>query len=169
MTDVKEYLTWLAVKRDVSAATQNQAFNALLFFFRHVLGREFGKVDGVVGAKRRPFIPTVPSRAEIEAALSSLEAIGIGKICSHTAFHMAIGFAMDKGIERSGSRSPKRGGRGTAEAAHLRKPIPAPPIPNVFLPLRCPHSAFGDKISIVRFRAVPFVESFARPRAGRRS
>lgn len=31
--DVKAYLTFLAVKRKVSASTQNQAFNALLFFF----------------------------------------------------------------------------------------------------------------------------------------
>ena len=45
--DVKEFLTWLAVKREVSASTQNQAFNALLFLFRHVLHKEFGKVDGV--------------------------------------------------------------------------------------------------------------------------
>ena len=30
---------------------QNQAFNAFLFFFRHALGKEFGKVDGVVGLK----------------------------------------------------------------------------------------------------------------------
>jgi len=71
-TDVKEYLTWLAVKRKVSASTQNQAFNSLLFFFRHVLGREFGKVDGVVRAKRRRYIPTVLSREEIEAVLAHL-------------------------------------------------------------------------------------------------
>lgn len=39
--DVNEFLTSLAVKRQVSASTQNQAFNALLFFFRHVLHKEF--------------------------------------------------------------------------------------------------------------------------------
>jgi hypothetical protein len=40
----------LAVKQQVSASSQNQAFNALLFFFRHVLNKEFGKLDGVVRA-----------------------------------------------------------------------------------------------------------------------
>ncbi|MFZ2961196.1 MAG: site-specific integrase, partial [Candidatus Ozemobacteraceae bacterium] len=35
--DVKEFLTFLAVKEQVAASTQNQAFNALLFLFRHVL------------------------------------------------------------------------------------------------------------------------------------
>jgi len=46
--DVKEFLTFLAVKKKVSASSQNQAFNALLFFFRHVLKKEFGKLEGVV-------------------------------------------------------------------------------------------------------------------------
>jgi len=72
-TDVKEFLTWLAVKRKVSASTQNQAFNGLLFFYRHVLGRDFGKVDGVVRAKRRNYIPVVLSRREIDQVVSHLE------------------------------------------------------------------------------------------------
>jgi integron integrase len=70
--DVKEFLTWLAVKKEVAASTQNQAFNALLFFYRYVLQKEFGKIDGVVRAKRRPYIPVVLSREEIEEILSHL-------------------------------------------------------------------------------------------------
>jgi site-specific recombinase XerD len=71
--DVKEYLTFLAVKRKVSSTTQNQAFNSLLFFYRHVLRREFGKIDGVVRAKRKPYIPVVLSREEIDSILRFLE------------------------------------------------------------------------------------------------
>ena len=70
--DVKTFLTFLAVERKVAASTQNQAFNALLFFFRHVLGKEFGKVDGVVRAKRKPYIPVVLSREEIDTILTNL-------------------------------------------------------------------------------------------------
>lgn len=70
--DVKEFLTWLAVKREVSASTQNQAFNALLFLFRHVLHKEFGKVDGVVRAKRKPYIPVVLSRDEVTEVVKHL-------------------------------------------------------------------------------------------------
>ena len=73
MDDVKAFLSYLAVKREVAASTQNQAFNALLFFFRHVLKKEFGEIDGVVRAKRKPYIPVVLSRAEIEAILQHLE------------------------------------------------------------------------------------------------
>jgi hypothetical protein len=70
--DVKEYLTYLAVKRKVSPSTQNQAFNALLFFYRHVLHKEFGDIDGVVRAKRKPYIPVVLSRQEIDAITTYL-------------------------------------------------------------------------------------------------
>ncbi len=52
--DVKGFLTHLAVDRQVSASSQNQAFNALLFVFRHVLGKAFGEFEGVVRAKKRP-------------------------------------------------------------------------------------------------------------------
>ncbi|MDY6854525.1 MAG: integron integrase [Thermodesulfobacteriota bacterium] len=70
--DVKEFLTFLAVKRKVSASTQNQAFNALLFFYRHVLHKDFGKIDGIVRAKRKRYIPVVLSREEIDAILRYL-------------------------------------------------------------------------------------------------
>jgi integron integrase len=70
--DVKAFLTFLAVERQVSASSQNQAFNALLFFFRHVLKQEFGEMEGVVRAKRKPYIPVVLSRAEIDAIVQHL-------------------------------------------------------------------------------------------------
>jgi integron integrase len=69
---VKQFLTFLAVDRKVSASTQNQAFNALLFFHRHVLNKEFGRVEGVVRAKRKPYIPVVLSLDEIDAILKHL-------------------------------------------------------------------------------------------------
>jgi integron integrase len=71
--DVKDFLTFLAVKKNVSASSQNQAFNALLFFFRHVLKKEFGKIQGVVRAKRKPYIPVVLSREEIDRILENLQ------------------------------------------------------------------------------------------------
>jgi integron integrase len=70
--DVREFLTFLAVDRKVSASTQNLAFNALLFFYRHVLNKEFGKVEGVVRAKQKPYVPVVLSREEIATILQYL-------------------------------------------------------------------------------------------------
>lgn len=70
--DVKAYLTHLAVKCRVASTTQNQAFNSLLFFYRHGLKREFGELKDVPRAKKSLYIPTVLSRAEIDAILASL-------------------------------------------------------------------------------------------------
>ena len=44
-----------------------------LFLFRHVLGQDFGKVDGVVRAKQRKNIPTVLSREEIDRIVRGLK------------------------------------------------------------------------------------------------
>lgn len=70
--DVKEYLAFLAVKCRVAASTQNQAFNSLLFLFRHGLKREFGELKGVPRAKKSLYIPAVLSREEIDAILKEL-------------------------------------------------------------------------------------------------
>lgn len=72
LDDVKAFLTHLAVDKQVSASSQNQAFNSLLFVFRHVLGKEFGQVDGVVRAKKGPYVPVVLSREEVQRVLSHL-------------------------------------------------------------------------------------------------
>jgi integron integrase len=73
MDDVKNFLTFLAVQKKVAASTQNQAFNALLFLFKRVLEREFEKIEGVVRAKRKVYIPTVLSRDEIDAVIHHLD------------------------------------------------------------------------------------------------
>lgn len=70
--DVKDYLTFLAVKCHVAASTQNQAFNSLLFLFRHGLKRDLGELRGVPRAKKSLYIPVVLSREEIDTILAHL-------------------------------------------------------------------------------------------------
>ncbi|BBO91423.1 integron integrase [Desulfosarcina ovata subsp. ovata] len=70
--DVKKFLTHLAVERNVSASSQNQAFNALLFLYRHVLKTEFGELKNIPRAKRKPYIPAVLSREEVDAVIGML-------------------------------------------------------------------------------------------------
>ena len=55
---IKEYLSFLASERRVSKSTQNQAFNALLFFYRNVLEKEVGSIANVVRSKRGRRLPT---------------------------------------------------------------------------------------------------------------
>lgn len=71
--DIKEFLTFLAVRKNVAASTHNQAFNALLFFIRHVMKKEPGELKDVVRAKRRPYIPVVLSRREVDSILEHLD------------------------------------------------------------------------------------------------
>jgi integron integrase len=70
--DVKDYLTFLAVKCNVASSTHNQAFNSLLFLFRHGLKRDFGELRGVSRAKKSLYIPVVLSRDEIDAIIGEL-------------------------------------------------------------------------------------------------
>jgi len=70
--EVRAFLTHLAVQRQVSASTQNHALNALVFLYRHVLGREFELLDGVERAKRAVRVPVVLSKAEVARLLAAL-------------------------------------------------------------------------------------------------
>ncbi len=70
--DVKIYLTYLAVSCKVSSSTQNLAFNALLFLYRHILKKDFGVHKDIPRAKKSTYIPTVLSREEIQEVLARL-------------------------------------------------------------------------------------------------
>ncbi len=71
--DVIDFLSFLAVEKQVSAASQNLAFNSLLFLFKNVFRREFGEIKGVARAKRKPYIPVVLSRKEIDLIFDYLD------------------------------------------------------------------------------------------------
>jgi len=72
-SEVEQFLTHLAVVRKVSAATQNQALQALLFLYRHVLGIELAWLDNVTRASRSRRLPVVLTRAEVRSLLAQLE------------------------------------------------------------------------------------------------
>ena len=67
--DISAFLTWLAVERQVSASTQNQALSAVLFLYKHVLAIDVGAVPLVVRAHTPERLPVVLSREEVAAIL----------------------------------------------------------------------------------------------------
>jgi len=73
--EVKEYLDFLAVEREVAASTQNQALNALVFFFNNALKKPFGEMETFVRAKRPQRLPEVMTREEVQALLAQMEGI----------------------------------------------------------------------------------------------
>lgn len=70
--EIAAFLTDLAVKRRVSASTQNQALSAILFLYKGVLERDIGLIRGVVRAKRPERLPVVMTREEVQSVLQRL-------------------------------------------------------------------------------------------------
>src|SRR5262249_48232105 len=71
--EVAAFLSYLAVKRHVSASTQNQALSALLFLYKDVLERPFANLDSIVRAERPVRLPVVLTRDEVRAVLAELQ------------------------------------------------------------------------------------------------
>lgn len=72
-TDVRDFLSHLAIKQRVSSSTQNQAFNALLFLFREVLKIGLHDLSETVRAKRGPKVPSVLTQNEVYSLLQQLK------------------------------------------------------------------------------------------------
>jgi integron integrase len=71
--EVGQFLSFLATDSHVSASTQNQALNAILFLYRDVLETPIGYINGVVRAQRPKRLPVVLSRQEVKALLDGLK------------------------------------------------------------------------------------------------
>ena len=71
--EVEVFLTHLAVDRNVSASTQNQAKSALLYLYKEVLGVELPWLDNVTQAKVPQRMPVVLTQAEVQAVLSRMD------------------------------------------------------------------------------------------------
>jgi integron integrase len=70
--DAKDFLTHLALRERVSASAQNQAFNALLYFFRHSLRKDLSGLADTVRARRRKPLPVVLGRDEVRRLLQAM-------------------------------------------------------------------------------------------------
>ena len=67
-----DFLTWLAVERSVSKATQRLAFSALLLFYRHVIEVPVTSLAEVVSSEKPRKLPVVLTRCEIERVFNYL-------------------------------------------------------------------------------------------------
>lgn len=71
--EIEAFLTELAVARNVSASTQNQALSALLFLYKEVLSIDLPWLADVVRAKKPQRLPVVLTVEEVRSALAQLE------------------------------------------------------------------------------------------------
>ncbi|SHK13640.1 integron integrase [Marinobacter antarcticus] len=71
--EVNEFLTWLAVNRNVAAATQAQALNALVFLYSKVLDMPLGEIGSVIRSKKPKRLPVVLTHDEAMAIIEQLK------------------------------------------------------------------------------------------------
>ncbi len=71
--EIQDFLSNLAVDKKVSASTQNQALNALVFLFKNVLKKDISNYIDAIRAKERRRLPVVLTKKEVRKVLSLIE------------------------------------------------------------------------------------------------
>lgn len=70
--DLQDFLSHLAVEKKVSPSTQNQALNAIVFLYRHVLDKNIDQEISAVRAKQRRHLPVVLTIKEVQSIFDQL-------------------------------------------------------------------------------------------------
>ena len=74
--EIEEYLTSLAIKNRVASSTQNQAFSALLFLYKEVLGIDMSEWNiQALRAQERKRIPVVLTKDEVKLVMENIKGI----------------------------------------------------------------------------------------------
>jgi site-specific recombinase XerD len=124
--EVEQFLTHLAVDGHVSASTQNQALNALVFLYQQVLEIDLGRFDAV-RARRPKRLPVVLAAEQVAAVLPQVKG-------ANGMFHLMARLLYGCGLRPD--RGPWQGQQGPSGAAAplgprrpggaTRVPTPAP-------------------------------------------
>ncbi|OHX37812.1 integrase [Methylomonas sp. LWB] len=72
---IEVFLSHLATQRKVASATQNQAMNALVFLYKHVLNKPLTKRIDAIRSKTHRDVPVVLSVDEVKQVLARLEGL----------------------------------------------------------------------------------------------
>ncbi|MEW6162820.1 MAG: integron integrase [Nitrospirota bacterium] len=73
--DLQDFLSHLAVEKKVSPSTQNQALNAILFVYRHVLNKDIENLIDAVRAKHKRRLPVVLTVKEVEQIFDRMSGV----------------------------------------------------------------------------------------------
>lgn len=128
--EISAFLTHLAVNRDLAAASQNQALNALVFLYRVVLKIPLEGIEAV-RAKRTKYLPVVLTQAEVGALLQGVRGdAGLAvKLLYGCGLRVAEVLALRvKDVDVGGGKLEVRGGKGDKNRVitlpnRLRDPI----------------------------------------------
>lgn len=128
--EVEAFLTHLAVNRDVSPATQNQALNALIFLYREVLEVPLEGIDAM-RARERKHLPVVLTQEEVKQLLAGVRGdTGLAvKLLYGCGLRVAeVQKLRIKDVDVKGGKLEVRGGKGDKDRVitlpnSLRQPI----------------------------------------------
>ena len=116
--EVEAFLSHLAVERQVSASTQNQAKSALLYLYKQVLGVDLPWLDEVVQAKRPRRLPVVLTPSEVRELMLHVEGVAglIAQLLYGTGMRLMEGVRLRvKDVEFSRREILVREGKGNKD------------------------------------------------------
>lgn len=73
--DIRNFLNYLAVERNVSASTQNQALQGILFLYKEIIHKDVGWIDDIKRPTKPKHIPVVFSKAEAHSIIQNMEGL----------------------------------------------------------------------------------------------
>ena len=71
--DIRLFLDHLAIRRNVAVATQQQALNALIFFFKHILEKEVTEIGQFHQSRKPRRLPVVLTRDEVNRIFTNIQ------------------------------------------------------------------------------------------------
>ena len=76
--DIRKFVNHLAVDRNVSASTQNQALQGILYLYKEIIHKDVGWIDDIERPTKPKHIPVVFTKAEAHTVIQNME--GVTKI-----------------------------------------------------------------------------------------
>ena len=73
--EIRKFLNYLAITRHVSASTQNQALQAILYLYKNIIKKEIGWLENLIRAHRSKRLPVVFTKAEVREIFINLNGV----------------------------------------------------------------------------------------------
>lgn len=142
-SEVEVFLTHLAKNRDLSASSQNQAMNALVFLFREVLKQTLEGIEAT-RAKRHRRLPVVLTQDEVKTLLAGVkgEAGLVIRLLYGCGLRVAEALSLRvKDVDLNGGKIEVRGGKGDKDRVITLPKSLLPPLRDHLKHVKAVHDA----------------------------
>lgn len=73
--EIKQFINYLTVERHVSASTQNQALQSILYLYKNIFEKEIGWIEEIKFAHRKKHLPVVLTKEEVKSIIKNLDGV----------------------------------------------------------------------------------------------